>query len=290
MHKTKIPYIFSVFVFFLSGCIKEKYKISFEDNTKRPVAEFVHGFSTTAKEDVLKSLSVDFNTAFVEVDVTDIGTDLRNEFSGDIKIDIVKDNSLIDAYNAFNGTAFDPLPVSAGNLAVTSYTVSSSKKTVKVRLRVKPSELLGNFYAIAFRITTASQGEVSKMRNVYITELKVKNAYEADYDSEGVRTSHGGPTPAAPVTGTFPWSFVKTLATVNANTCELETADGVDLMYLIVNPDNSVTITDSPNGGFITANDGPCTYNPASRTFTLNYKYFNSSGNLRRMTEVLVRK
>ncbi len=289
MKQIKIIFSFIAAAALLGSCIKEKYKIDYTDNTKRPIAEFLKGDADAASAG-LNSLALDFNAAFVEVDLTEIGTDIRNEFSGDIKIDIVKDNELLTAFNTANGTAFDPLPVTAGDLVSTSYTVSNAKKIVNVRVRIKSSELLGNAYALAIKITAASQGEISKLRKVYIVEVKVKNAYEADYDSEGVRTSHGGPTTAAPVTGTFPWSFVKTLATVNANTCELETADGVDLMYLIVNPDNSVTITDSPNGGFITANDGPCNYNPGTRTFTLNYKYFNGAGNLRRMTEVLVRK
>ncbi len=289
MKLIKILCSISFTVIAVSGCIKEKYAIDFSDNTKRPIAEFLKGDSSAAAA-TLNSLALDFGTSFVEVDLTQIGTDIRNEFSGDIKIDFVKDNALLTAFNTANGTAYDPLPVTAGDLVSTSSTVTGAKKIVMVRVKVKPSELVGNAYALAIRISATSQGEISKMRKIYIAEVKVKNAYEADYDSEGIRTSYGGPTTAAPVTGTFPWSFIKTLSTVNANTCELETADGVDLMYLTVNPDNTVTITDSPNGGFATSNDGPCNYDPGTRTLTLNYKYFNAAGNLRRMTEVLVRK
>jgi hypothetical protein len=283
--------IISVFTVALlvQGCIKEKYKIDYTDNTKRPIAEFLKGDSSAATA-TLKSLALEFNTSFVEVDVTDIGTDLRNEFSGDIKIDLVKDNAVLTAYNNANGTAYDPLPTTAGDLVSASYTVTPSKKTVKVRARVKSSELVGAAYAIALRISAASQGEISKMRKIYIVEVKVKNAFEGVYSSTGVRTSHGGPTTAASITGTFPWDFDKDLFTVNANTCELLTADGVDIMLLTVNPDNSVTISTHPFGDFATSNDGPCSYNPATNTFTLNYKYFNSVGNLRRMSETLVLK
>jgi hypothetical protein len=289
MKTSKTIFYFMAVTVFAVSCIKEKYKIEYTDNTKRPIAEFLKGDSTAATAS-LKSLALSFSSSFVETDVTEIGTDLRSEFSGDIKIDIVKDNALLTAYNNANGTAYDPLPVTAGDLVTTSYTVSSGKKVIMVRARIKSSELAGNSYALAIRISAASQGEISKLRKIYITEVKVKNAYEADYDSEGLRTSYGGPTTASPVIGTFPWSFVKKLSTVNANTCELETADGVDFMYLTVNSNNSVTISDSPNGSFATSNDGPCTYNPFTNTFTLNYKYFNSAGNLRRMTEVLVMK
>jgi hypothetical protein len=273
--------------FFVQSCIKEKYKIDYTDNTKRPIAEFLKGDSS-ASTATLKSLALDFSTSFVEVDVTDIGTDLRNEFSGDIKIDVVKDNAVLTAYNNANGTAYDPLPTTAGDLVSASYTVTPSKKTVKVRARVKSSELVGAAYALALRISATSQGEVSKMRKIYIVEVKVKNAFESVYSSTGVRTSYGGPTTAASITGTFPWDFEKDLFTVNANTCELLTADGVDIMLLTVNPDNSVTISTHPFGDFATSNDGPCSYNPATKTFTLNYKYFNGVGNLRRMSETLV--
>jgi PBP1b-binding outer membrane lipoprotein LpoB len=287
MNKIKISLILTVTILLLYGCIKEKYKIDYNENTKRPIAEFLKGDSSAATASI-KTLALDFNTAFVDVDLTDIGTDLRNEFNGDIKIDIVKDDALLTAYNNANSTTYDPLPASAGSITSFSYTVNSSKKTVKVKTRIKSSELVGQEYALAIRISSASQGEISKMRKIYIVEIKVKNAYEGEYASNGVRTSYGGPTTAAGITGTFPWDFAKYLFTVNATTCELETADGVDIMLLTVNPDNSVTITSHPFGGFATSNDGPCFYTPGTKTFTLNYKYFNGAGNLRRMTETLV--
>lgn len=287
MKQLRISTILSVTLLLLYGCIKEKYKIDYTDNTKRPIAEFLKGDSSAATA-TLKSLALEFNTSFIEVDVTDIGTDLRSEFSGDIKIDVVKDNAVLDAYNAANSTSYDPLPTTAGDLLASSYTVSTSKKTVKIRARVKPSELVGATYAVALRISATSQGEISKIRKIYIVEVKVKNAYEGVYMASGLRTSYGGATTAAGVTGTFPWDFEKDLFTVNANTCELLTADGVDIMLLTVNPDNSVTISTHPLGDFSTSNDGPCSYNPTTKTFTLNYKYFNGAGNLRRMTETLV--
>lgn len=289
MKYLKYTAAFFTTVLIISSCIKEKYKIDIKDNTSRPIAEMLKGDSSAAKAK-LNSLALEFSTSFVNVDLTDIGTDLRSEFSGDIKIDIVKDNALLTAFNTANSTSYDPLPVTAGDLLATSYTVNSSKKTVKIRMKVKSSELAGNTYALAIRISATSQGEISKMRKIYIVEVKVKNAYEGDYDSDGVRTNYGGPTTASGITGTVPWSYVKTLSTVNATTCELETANGIDLMYLTVNPDNTVTISDSPNGVLVTSNDGPCTYDPLTKTFTLNYKYFNAAGNLRRMTEVLVQK
>jgi PBP1b-binding outer membrane lipoprotein LpoB len=276
-------------IIFLSSCVKEKYPIDFTDNTERPIAQFLKGDSSAAKA-TLQSLALDFSSSFAEYDLADIGVDLRNSLGGDIKIDIVKDNSLLDAYNNANGTAFDPLPVSAGDLAAASYTVNNSKKMVKVRVKVKPSELVGNTYALAIKINAVSQGEISKLRKLYIAEVKVKNAYEADYQSDGVRTSYAGATVASGVTGTFPWSFVKTLSTIDNSTCLLETADGVDLMYITVNPGNTVTVSDGPLSGFLTSNDGACVYNPAAKTFTLNYKYFNSAGRLRKMTETLVRQ
>jgi hypothetical protein len=272
-----------------TACLKEKYPIdSFTSNITRPIAQFTNGDSGI-KSAKLNSLAVPIVDEFAEFDLTEIGMDTRNILNGIMTINIEKDNSLITAYNNAKGTAYEPLPESAGDLTSYIYTIDNSKKNVKIRVKVKGASLQGESYALALKISTTSQGEISKLRYFYITQVKAKNNYEGAYASEGVRTRYAGPLPTE-VTGTFPWSITKYLNTINTTTCELASADPPvdDVMYLTVNLDNTVTITSGPNGFFETSNDGPCSYNPASKIFTLNYKYYNTAGNIRKITETLV--
>jgi hypothetical protein len=282
MRKVTIPsLLFSLLVF--SSCLKEKYKVEVNDNTARVLTEFTEG-----GREKLNSLAVDFGTDFIEVDLAELRILPRSDVKSNNEVKIALDPIIITEYNGANMTSFTVPPAAAYSIPATSFTLTASEKKKNIKIRIKPSAIAGGSYALGLSITQVTDGEISQLKKDYLVEVKVKNIYEGDYQSDGVRTSYGGPTIGAGITGTFPWSFVKTLATVDAATCELETADGVDLMYLKVNPNNSVTISDSPNGGFATSNDGACTYNPATKTFTLNYKYFNGAGNLRRMTETLV--
>jgi len=277
-------------VIVLAGCMKDDYQMDPSYNLDRPIVQFLAGDSSGATA-TLGSLALDFSESFADFDLTNIGFDPRNNLGGQITVEIVKDDALIEAYNDENGTALEPLPDSVGDIIATTFSFSDNNKNTNVRVNVKSSGLAGYAYAVALRINSVSRGEISQVKNVFICQLKVKNAYEADYNTEGLRTNYGGPTINDPITGTFSWGpdFVKTLSTVDASTCETLTADGVDYMLLTINPDNSVTVSTSPNGSFDTSNDGPCTYDPATQTFTLNYKYFNSAGRLRRMNETMVR-
>jgi hypothetical protein len=274
--------------FTLAGCIKDDYQFDLSYNFERPIAQFLAGDSSGATA-TLGSLALDFSESFAEFDLTNIGFDPRNKLEGQIIVDIIKDDSIIAAYNNENETSLQPLPDSVGDIVSTSFTFSQNNKNATVRLNIKSSGLAGFDYALGLRINSVSKGEISQIKNVYIVQIKVKNAYEADYNAQGLRTNYGGPTINDPITGTAPWDFVKSVSTVDATTCETVTADGVDLMLLTVNSDNSVTVSPSPNGSFDTSNDGPCSYDPVTKTFTLNYKYFNSAGRLRRMTETMER-
>ncbi|MDZ4794474.1 MAG: DUF4361 domain-containing protein [Bacteroidota bacterium] len=273
-----------VLPFLVTSCIKEKYKIDYgADNTTRLITEFTDG-----KNDI-NTLAIDAATGISVVPLTEIRAVTRSVISKGYTVKISLNNSLITAYNTANGTAFVAPPVSAITLETLDFNLSDQRRSAFVTARINPTSLLGNLYAIGLTITLVGDGEISQVAKNVLIAISVKNAYDADYRSVGTRTSHGGPNNTFPITGTFPYNYIKNLATVDATTCIMQTADNVDDMYIKVNPDNSVTVSTVP-GGFATSNEGPCTYNPATRTFTLNYKYFNSSGNYRKMVETLVRQ
>lgn len=267
-----------------TSCIKDKYRIEFEDNTTRLITEFAEG------QKPIVQVAVDAATGVSVVPIAELRAVTRSVVKGAYNVTVTVNNNLISAYNAANGTSFTAPPAAAVTLEGLNFTLSNERRSVNVVGRVNTSLLAGNAYAIGLTISTVTDGEISQVAQNILVAISVKNPWDGDYRAIGNRNNHGGPSPADPVVASFPFDYIKTLFTVNANTCEMLTADGVDICNITVNPDNSVTLSTSPFGSFATSNEGPCSYNPATRTFTLNYKYFNAAGNYRRINETMVRQ
>jgi Domain of unknown function (DUF1735)/Domain of unknown function (DUF4361) len=273
----------------LGSCIKETYKINYTDNTTRPVVEF-----TNAK-DGLNSLALDFGTQPVEVDLTEIRIPPRSVITKDVVVKIQLNNTLITEYNTANQTNYQALPPGSFTIASYDITLPAGVKKANVRLRVKPSDLTGGAYAIGLSISSANEGEISGIHKDIVIALQVKNDYEGAYHATGERIAYTGPANTDPIAGIFGIDDDKYLFTVDQTTVETDVADlvGAFFMYLKVNPaNNQVTVLPSAlNDTFASlANNGSCTYDPATKTFILHYKYTNAAGALREIEEVIAAK
>ncbi|MFN4894088.1 MAG: BT_3044 domain-containing protein [Bacteroidota bacterium] len=268
----------------LVSCIKDTYRTDFEDNTQRLITEFAEGRKPIVQ------VAVDAATGISVVNMAELRAVTRSIVPAGYNVTVTVNNNLITAYNTANGTNFTPAPAAAVTLEGLNFSLSNERRSVNVVGRVNTSLLAGNAYAIGLTISTVSKGAISEVAKDILVAISVKNPWDGDYRATGFRNNHGGPSPSDPIVATFPFDDVKTLYTVNANTCEMLTADAIDYCLITVNPDNSVTMSTSPFGSFVTSNEGNCSYNPATRTFTLNYKYFNSLGNYRYIRETLVRQ
>jgi Domain of unknown function (DUF4361)/Domain of unknown function (DUF1735) len=279
MKKIKLPIYLLLLCAVFSACLKEKHKIDIDDNTDRVITEF-----TSAKQGGA-SLALDFGTQVVEADLTEVRVLPRSAMSKDVQVKISENNALvIDA-------GYEPLPAGSYSIVAYDYTLTPSDRKANVRIKVNPSALVGGSYAVGLVIQQVSDGEISQVANEIVVEIKVKNDYEGDYHATGLRISYNGPTIGSGIAGQFPIDDDKYLYTIDQNTVETDVADliGGGWMFLEVDPATfNVTVkpsTISPT--FQLSNNGPCTYDPATRTFTLNYKYFNAAGNLRIITETI---
>lgn len=282
----KIIILYSALLALLtSSCIKEKYDIDFTDNTKRIITEF-----TDAKNDI-NSLAVEYSEQFIETDLTELQI-FRSEFNSDVQVKIALNNAIIDNYNLQNQTAYAPLPAGSFNIASTDLVISPATRKTKVRIRIKPSAITGGNYAIGLSIAQVSQGEISSIYKDILIEVKVKNDYEGSYEASGWRILYSGSSNQTPIAAEAPIDKSKYLYTVDRTTVETEVADLTTAwMYLQIDPNtNEVTVLPSTsNDSFASLeNNGPCTYDPATRTFVLNYKYYNAAGALREIQETLV--
>jgi hypothetical protein len=277
--------LYSLFILLITSCIKEKHEIDFADNTKRVITEF-----TEAKNDI-NSLAFDYTDQFVETDLTELQI-FRSEFTSNVQVKVALNNAIIDNYNLANLTSYTPPPAGSFNIVSYDLVISPETRKTKVRIKVKPSAITGGNYAIGLSIAQVSQGEISSIYKNILIEIKVKNDYEAWYEASGLRILYSGTTNQTPVSVEAPIDGSKYLYTIDLTTVETEVADLTTAwMYLEVDPvTHQVTVLPSATSTSFPSleNSGTCTFDPATKTFVLNYKYYNAAGLLREIQETLV--
>lgn len=280
-----------------TSCVKEKYAIKYDEaNLARPIVEMPN--SPTNK---IGTASVDGTSTFAEIELDELRIAPRSIFSGDVGVVLKQDAAVVTQFINAQPTPLPViavLPTSAWNIVKTNYTLNAGNKTEKVKIRVNTTLIPAGRVAIGVTIQSAAGAEVSGLYKSIVVELKAKSPYEANYVATGTRTSYVGATVASGVAGTSTISGTKYLSTVDVSTVDGFMGDLAFVPFyfsLKVNAiNNNVTVlasianpSDTPG---TVGNNGVCTYNTTSKTFTLNYFYFNGAGNLRQLTETLVRQ
>lgn len=188
----------------------------------------------------------------------------------------VKDSASLPDRTASQYTIYTMLPSNAYAVPNSTVTIPAGLTRGSYIVKLIGANLtLGTNYMLPVTITDAQGQAISYYKSVYYI-IDLKSPFEGDYTANG---SIAFPTPSSDRSWT---SRDKQLTTVNANTIRTEVADLGDsnyFMYLTVNADNSVTVKPAPDGVNQTVqNNGVCTYNPSTKTFTLNYKYVGGTG------------
>ena len=268
----------------ITSCEKDYIFGDITPNTDRPMVEFTDGKSTGL-------LSLSYGTQQVSTGLTELRFNPRSTISQDATVKFRLNNTLIADYNSANGTNLQPLPSGSYTLDATELTLTQSERGKQVPIKILPSAVVGGFYALGLTIESTNYGEISPVAHDVLVFVQVMNDYEGWYYASGVRTLYNGPTVASGIASTFTIDTDKYMYTIDQTTGETDVADliGGGWMFLQVDPTtNQVTVmpsTISPT--FLLSNNGPCTYDPTSRTFSLEYKYFNAAGNLRVISETL---
>ena len=284
-----IPFLLIAGMVFFSSCEKDFVFGDIKPNTDRVIVEF-----TDSK--IGGTSSMDFTTSLIQVDLTEIRLFPRSVATGDVKAKIIVNPTVVADFNSENGTNFISVPASAFALQSDEITLTQENRRANVKINIRPSLIVGAPYAIGLSIAEVVNGEVSELHHNVFVEVKVKNAYEGDYQATGNMIVYNGSTNTSPVAATYPIDEIKLLSTINNTT--VETLIGYSdftggYMYLTIDPStNQVTVSPSQTAPTFAAvnNNGPCVYNPGTKTFTLNYLYVNSAGNLREIHETLVRQ
>lgn len=129
-------------------------------------------------------------------------------------------------------------------------------------------------------------------RSLYIPEETALDTFASDWANYELQIFASTGTFFHPLLGEEPFAKDKVLRTVSPNTYELEFANkGISLGYRLkikVLEDNSLALSSVGETPAVIPN-GVNTYNPATGTITLNYKYEHLTGE-RLITETLVKK
>jgi hypothetical protein len=173
------PFLLVLFLLGITSCQKQETVEGLEINTDRVIAEF-----TDARAG--GSVSMDFSSDLVTIDLTELRLFNRSWVrKGDVKVKVISNPTVVGDYNIENGTAYTPFPSSGFVFESNELTLTQSARTAMVRIKLKPSDLLGSNYAIGLSIAEVSDGEPSQVAGKILISISVKNKYDGVYDVTG---------------------------------------------------------------------------------------------------------
>jgi len=184
------------------------------------------------------------------------------------------DTAGLSAYNAANGTAYQPLPTTSYTVSKWDVTVPAGKRLDSITVTVDLSSLdLSQAYV--FPVTIASASLPIEQWNHVFYYIAVKNQWDGIYSYQGYSLRAGDPV----LTGNFSGQQM-TLLTSGSNSVTFATvalwgdgATGISIgnPQLTIASNNSVTIT-SPGGAY--NNPGyNSIYDPNTQTFFISFTW-----------------
>jgi hypothetical protein len=196
-----------------------------------------------------------------------------------VKVSLVSDPAYVTSYNAANGTSY--VALSATNYTIPNggaITINPGQQYVPLTIHIAGQNIdFTKDNAIGLQLTDASGATIASNLSTAIITLTLKSIYAGTYNASGKRVH--------PTAGTFTFNYNVAMGTVNKTTIDGNAlADLEQDLQLQVNPDNSVTISSTYQPLYTIAGKTN-TYDPATRTFTLNMYY--NTGAPRLMYETL---
>lgn len=213
----------------------------------------------------------------------------------DIAITFKVDTNAIATYNAKNGTSYISFPSS-------SYTVSSLNGTIKAG-ETSSIPLTVNFstksldahtkYMLPITISNISSGILdSSLKTTYFSIDKLANIYEGSYHTTGTRLNYNSD---GTLSGSSSIDDTRVLTTLSSDSCSINTIANLGayngtVFYVKVNKDNTLKFSgflqNDPGAPIANQSGIASTYDPATKSFTVHYKYTNTNGTYRVMNEV----
>lgn len=268
----------------LFSCTKEKDWLEVASEGAAPSLSFGNSLADPLALDIIPGGSPTFDQ--------DINVFYSGTGNGEIAVNVSVDPSVVDAYNAANGTAIESAPSSTFTLPST-FTIPAGAHVGSGVLSINIDELLNNGVQFAIGLTITNAGAQSGGKSMVVL-ITARNAYDGLYTLTG-STAH----PTNPVlTGPIPTTPNTPLITVSADGVILGIAHpwaagsgsvlpgGYEPTYIIDPATNKVTVSNPAVG----AHEDPTfdnRYDPATKTIYARWMYAGTGGD-RVFTDTLV--
>ncbi len=275
-----------------SSCVKTNPNYTnFAD--VHPIAEFYLGGPT-------------INTAFIATQSTptdytiDVNLASPNPAARPITVTLAIDTADFNRMNDSVGDIYTLLPDSVYTVPDWKVTIATGQHLASLHIQVNSSGLNnGYLFILPLKITDASGVTISANFGNGYWWVAQGNAWVGLYHSTGYKSDVGVVTNinedkylyyADTTGGAYPSNTV--IARAGDDVTYIDYGVAMDLTIDPVT--DTVAVTSDPNQGAgaktVLFNNGPCTYDPVKKTFTLNYAYVNAYGNTDSLHEVLVWK
>jgi len=277
---------------FISSCVKTNPNYTnFSD--VHPIAEFFLGGPA-------------INTAYIASQPTptdytiDVNLASPNPAAQDLSVTLAVDPEDFNRMNDSVGDIYTLLPDSVYTVPSWKVTIPKGQHMASLHIRVNSSMLgNGNLFILPLKITDASGVTISANFGNGYWLVAEGNTWVGLYHSTGYKSDVGVITNinedkylyyADTTGGAYPPNTV--IARAGDDVTYIDYGVAMDLTIDPVS--DTVAVTSDPNQGAgaktMLFNNGTCIYDPAKKTFTLNYAYVNAYGNTDSLHEVLVWK
>ncbi len=235
--------------------------------------------SIPAVKDSMVIVGVDFKTTPQAVNVLEVVRAPHNSavLNGETSVKLSADPSLITKINASRHRTFIALPANSYTLDPSvpfangvydlKFAGGEIAKSIKININTSLLDLTKQ-YAMPFVMTEAVNGVVTASKKVALVEVIIKNEWDGKYQATG--------TFIHPTAGPRDIDEEKVLQTIGPRTVLANLGDlgaaGYQ-MKITINNDNSVTLVPAGATPNIDMSYGVNKYDPATKSFTLNYAY-----------------
>ncbi len=186
----KISFILLAFTVVLAtGCLKDKgfdnqeYGIKDPSGTSTPGV----GFNLKGGAGYIRTIGLDVsgNAQAVAPENYTIGYYAGTKAPKDIHVSVALDPSIIDDYNAANGTTVQELDPSVYTIASQDLVINAGAQNTAINMTVNSTLTLdpSTTYAIAFRIVNADNGiQIASNMDKQLLIFNIKNQYDGRYE------------------------------------------------------------------------------------------------------------
>ncbi|HMH34534.1 MAG TPA: DUF1735 domain-containing protein [Puia sp.] len=287
MNVRKIKIAFLAFcVFFLGSCLKDTGPV--QDYSQTPALVGFQFKGGSAVPIVLPLLPLAGDSYDLEVTLSVPSVVLGKT----VNVTVIADQDALAAYDpTLEMLPADQYTIPNGGVV----TIPAGKQIVPLSLKFDGTKIdFSKNNALAFRITDAQGLVIASNLNIAILKIVLKSEFEGNYTTDGKLTRFAGSTEGSGQVDQFDITGDVYFNTVTANSIDAAlNIPGFSTvqMTLVINADNSVTITKSVlNPGVNIGNNPgkPSTYDPVTKSFDIHGQYLNAANALREVDFTMV--